>query len=73
LNVSVGLKVVDFHVSGNFPKIAWRVFKAARQPIFFVLFWVPGEETAWRRIPGRQATHGRSSFFLGWDEVPGGG
>jgi len=35
-------------------------------------FWVPGEGTAWWHMPGRQAAHRRSSFFLGWDEAPGG-
>jgi len=73
LNVYVGLKVVDFHVFGNIPETAWRVFKAAKRPILFCTIM-----GSWRRnrlagIPGRQATHGRFSVFQGWDEAPGGG
>jgi len=35
LDVSVGLKTVQFHVSRNFPETAWRVFKAVRRLIPF--------------------------------------
>jgi len=31
LDACIRLKIVQFHVFGNFPETAWRVFKAARQ------------------------------------------
>jgi len=73
LNASIGLKNVNFHISENFPEIAWRVFKAARRPI--PICTILG---SWRR--NRLAAHtwppGDAwgiSIFLGLDKAPGSG
>jgi len=44
LDVSVGLKTVQFHISGNFPETAWRVLKAAKWLIPFCAI-----QGSWRR------------------------
>jgi len=50
LDVSVGLKTIQLHVSGNFPETAWWVFKAARWLIPFCAIL-----GSWRR--NRLAAH----------------
>jgi len=72
LDVSVGLKLYNFTFLEIFQKLPGESSKPPGGSYPFVQFWVPGEGTAWRHIPGRQATHRNSSVFLGLDEALGG-
>jgi len=50
--------------SGKFPETAWRTVHS-RQAAHAIsdLLWVPEEESPGGTFPGRQATHGNTSFF----------
>jgi len=52
----------------NFQKSPGGWWITARRLICVSWFWGSGRETAWRHIPGRQATHGVLIIFwiLGW-------
>jgi len=55
LDAFVGLKTVQFHVSGNFPETAWWAFKAARWliPLSTILgSWRRNRLAAYNQPPG---------------------
>jgi len=66
------LILLEFAISGNFPEIAWRAFKAARRLMLFSwVFWVPRRNRLAVSVVHQVTQADQPNFFGFWWTTPG--